>query len=64
MHILNLSATGAMVATPQAMDPAHAVALQVDSGSYRAMIVWAGEKRAGLRFSLPLPALTLSRLIG
>jgi hypothetical protein len=62
-HVLNLSATGAMIATPQAIGLKQPISLQFQSGTYKAVVVWARDDRAGLRFSLPLPHSTLQKLI-
>ncbi|HEV2568652.1 PilZ domain-containing protein [Sphingomonas sp.] len=62
-HILNVSLTGAMIATPETMRPRDWISLQFQSVSYKAVVVWARDHRAGLRFSLPLPQSTLQKLI-
>ena len=62
-HILNLSATGAMIATPQTIRAKQSISLQFQSVSYKAVVVWARDDRAGLRFNLPLSHSTLQKLI-
>jgi hypothetical protein len=62
-HVLNLSATGAMIAIPTAISSRQSISLQFQSVSYKAVVVWARDDRAGLRFSLPLPHSTLQKLI-
>lgn len=62
-HILNLSETGAMIATPDAVGARQFISLQFQSVSYKAVVVWSRDHRAGLRFSLPLSLSTVQKLI-
>ena len=62
-HILNMSLTGAMIATLKDVQPRQSIWLRFDTKSYRAFVVWSRDQRAGLRFNLPLLQPTLQNLI-
>ena len=63
VHVLNLSVTGALIATPAAIPARQPISLQFQAVSLKATVVWSRTDRAGLRYSLPLPQSTLEELI-
>ena len=63
VHVLNMSATGAMIATPEAIRARQSISLLFQALSLKAVVVWSRNDRAGLRFSLPMAQSTLEELI-
>lgn len=62
--LLNISASGAMVATSVPPRPGRYVALVCDGIDAVARVVWARDRRLGLAFDAPLSAAEVSRLAG
>ena len=64
VRFLNLSATGARIAGLGRLPRNALVPIRHLTDSYPALVVWATEKHAGVRFIRPLSGAELSRLRG
>lgn len=61
--LLNISASGAMIATAYPPRPGRHVTLICDEVDAIARVVWVGERSLGLAFDAHLPAEQVSRMI-
>ena len=62
-HLLNVSATGALVHTPSPPDPGSVVKLTINGGLRAARVVWTDGARLGISFARALLETQVQQLI-
>jgi hypothetical protein len=63
VHLLNLSAGGALVYAAEPPEPGTPLKLQLDNQHRTARVVWADDRRFGIAFVQPLAAAQVEQVI-